>query len=116
MKPRMCHAERTSLCGMFSSLKRYFTLFEVSFILPTYGASELIRPFVQTPMLCVAQTWVGELLPVWVIKGIARPDSIAVSKFPSKEYKRKPNINKADIWKGIFNSNFHIENGNLDFV
>lgn len=70
------------------------------------------------PWRCVgvAQAQGGELLPIWVIKGIARPDIIAVSKFPPKEYKRKPNVNKADMWKEIFNSNFHIENGNLGFV
>lgn len=44
------------------------------------------------PWCCVGvvQTWGGELLPLWVIKGIAHPDIIAISKFPSKEYKRKP--------------------------
>lgn len=112
-----CVTECASFCGMFSSLKRYFTLFEVSFILPTYAQNWL-------GLLCkhpwcsvgVARTRGRELLPIWVIKGIARPDIIAVSKFPPKEYKRKPNVNKADMWKEIFNSNFHIENGNLGFV
>lgn len=64
----------------------------------------------------VAQTWGGEPLPVSVIKGVAHRDIIVVFKFASKEYTRKPNINKEDIWKAIFNSNFHIENGNLHFV
>lgn len=105
----MSHRVRLPLCLVF--IPRGLLYFVWSLIYFTYvSASELIRPFVQTP---AAQCWFymdigGEFLLAWAIKDIARLDIISISKLPQRIYKRKPNVNKLDIWEETFDSNFHI--------
>lgn len=60
MKHCVCHTECVSLCGLFSSLKHYFTLFEVSFILPTYQLQNWLGLSYKHPRHSVGSTQTSE--------------------------------------------------------
>lgn len=86
MKHCVCHRECVSLCALFSSLKDYFTLFEVSFILPTYQLQNWLGLLYKHPQHSVGFTWTfgGKLLLASTIKDVARLDIITISKLPQR--------------------------------
>lgn len=86
MKHCMCHTECVSLCGLFSSLEHYFSLFEVSFILPTYPLQNWLGLSRKHPWCSVGFTWTLEASSflAWAAKDIARLDIITISKLPQR--------------------------------
>ncbi len=57
MKHCVCHKECVSLCALFSSLEDYSTLFEVSFILPTYQLQNWLGLLHKHSQHSVGFTW-----------------------------------------------------------
>lgn len=103
MKHCICHTECVSFYALFSSLEDYFTLFEVSFISPTYRLQNWLGLRWKTP---TSQRWFnmdigGKFLLASAIKDVSRLDIISITKASPKENKRKQNVNKPDIWEDI---------------